>query len=343
MRHALLFWLSQNQLLPHALPLPEMTLAPAVPRVNTRLPLLDATRGLAIIAMFTYHLVWDLGFFRLIDPGFPATPGFRLYGNVIASSFLALVGVSLVLALHRPNPWPGFFRRLAMVCAGAGAVTLATLWIFPDSFIFFGILHCIALSSVLALPLLRAPLWATILAAMLAGAAPHWVAQPLFDQPAFWWLGLGTYLPASNDYRPLLPWFGAVLLGVAAARLALAMPIAPLHLRHSRIVLRLAWAGRHSFLIYMAHQPILFALVWGAAQIAATPQASDETGFQVQCEIQCAAGETNAPVCARACACLVGELKGNDLWRDVAAGNLPGATRQRFGELAAMCRVRAEQ
>ena len=320
-----------------------MTHAPAIPQTIARLPLLDATRGLAIIAMFTYHLVWDLGFFRLIDPGFPATPGFRLYGHVIASSFLALVGVSLVLAFQRANPWPGFIRRLAMVCAGAGAITLATLWIFPDSFIFFGILHCIALSSVLALPFLRAPVGGTLLAAALACAAPHWLAQPLFDQPIFWWLGLGAALPASNDYRPLLPWFGVVLLGIAAARLALALPIAPLYLRHSRIVLRLAWAGRHSFLIYMAHQPLLFALVWGGAQLAATPQISDESAFQAQCEIQCAAGDQAAPVCARACACLVTELKGNDLWRDVAAGNLPDATRQRFGGLAGLCRIRAEQ
>ena len=125
--------------------------------------------------------------------------------------------------------------------------------------------------------------------------------------------------------------------------MALAMPVAPLHLRHSRIVLRLAWTGRRSLVIYMAHQPILFALVWGVAQLGAVPRLGAESAFQAQCEIQCAANDQATRVCARACACLVTELKGSDLWSDVAAGNLPGATRQRFEELAALCRAKAEQ
>ena len=322
-----------------------MTIAIKKDRIatGTRLPLLDALRGLAILAMATYHLVWDLGFFRLIDPDFPSTPGFKLYGHAIASSFLALVGVSLVLAFRQADPWPGFRRRLGLVSAAAGVITLATLWVFPENFIFFGILHCIAVSSLLAVPLLRAPLWLVVLAAAAALTAPQWIALALLDAPAFWWLGLGTVLPTSHDYRPLLPWLGVVFLGVAAARLALALKIAPLHLHHSRIVLRLAWAGRHSLAIYMAHQPLLFGLVWLAAQLVATQQTSNETAFATQCEIQCIAGGTSAPFCANACGCLVTALKRENLWPDVAAGRLPGATRQRFAELAAQCRASTEK
>ena len=312
-------------------------------RQGSRLPLLDALRGLALLAMATYHLVWDLGYFRLIDPDFPSTPGFKLYGHAIASSFLALVGVGLVLAFRRADPWPGFWRRLGLVGAAAGGITLVTLWIFPESIIFFGILHCIAVSSLLTVPLLRAPLWLIVLVAATALAAPRWIMLAGLDAPAFWWLGLGTVVPTSHDYRPLLPWLGVVLLGVAAARLALALKIAPLHLRHSRIVLRLAWAGRHSLAIYMAHQPLLFGLVWVAAQFWAVPQTSDETAFATQCEIQCAAGGTSAPLCAKACGCLVSQLKRETLWPDVAAGRLPGAIRHRFAELAAQCRASAEK
>ena len=62
-----------------------------------RLPFVDAARGVALWAMFVFHLVWDLAQFGWIDRDAIFAPEFRWFGHAIAASFLLLVGVSLVL------------------------------------------------------------------------------------------------------------------------------------------------------------------------------------------------------------------------------------------------------
>ena len=128
-----------------------------LPATRQRIPALDALRGAALVGMFAFHLTWDLGFFRLIPEDFPYSAGVMGFGHVVAITFLALAGASLVLATRDGVDWRAFGRRLAMIAGAAAAITLGTLYLFPDAFIFFGILHCIAVSSLLALAVLRAP------------------------------------------------------------------------------------------------------------------------------------------------------------------------------------------
>ena len=231
-----------------------------------RLTGLDAARGAALCAMFVYHLVWDLGFYQLVDPALPEQAWFKWFGHTIASIFLALAGAGLVLAWRRANPWPGFWRRLAMIGAAAAAVTLASLWFTPEAPIYFGILHCIALGSLLAPLFLRAPLWIVFLSAALVLAAPLMVQMAALDAPALSWLGLGTIYPDSEDFRPLSPWFGAMLAGIFGARVWQArgaiLPAGPDWL---------AWMGRHSLVIYLVHQPVLSGLVALAAMALPAP------------------------------------------------------------------------
>ena len=190
-----------------------------------RINWIDATRGLALLAMAAYHFTWDLVAFRWVDPALILSRPFHLLGHAIASTFLLLSGASLVLARKTRGHalWrdPRYWRRWAQIAAGAGAITLVSFQMFPQAPIFFGILHCIALSSLIALPFVEAPMALTLGAAALALAAPSLFASTAFDAKALWWTGLETVTPASNDFRPLLPWLGFVLLGVAAANFSL--------------------------------------------------------------------------------------------------------------------------
>jgi uncharacterized membrane protein len=100
-----------------------------------RIPAVDVARGVALLAMFVYHFTWDLGFFGFIPLQAGVDPAWRLFAKLIAGSFLVLVGVSLVLATRggiKPRP---FLIRLAMVSAAALAVTVATLYTTPQSFV----------------------------------------------------------------------------------------------------------------------------------------------------------------------------------------------------------------
>src|SRR5690606_31391412 len=139
------------------------------------------------------------------------------------------------------------------VAAAAAAISLATWLAVPGGFIFFGILHQIALASLLGLAFLRLSAWATLTAAVLVAAAPHVLRSAVFDHPALWWVGLSSANPRSNDYVPLFPWFSAVLTGIAAARIAEA---AGLLARLGGVSLSnwsrpLHWAGRHSLAVYL--------------------------------------------------------------------------------------------
>lgn len=232
-----------------------------------RLAAVDAARGAALAAMALYHLVWDLSFLGFI-PGWVAVSGpWVLFARLIAGSFLALVGVSLVLASRNGFNWRGYLRRLAVIVAAAAAITLATRLAFPGAYIRFGILHAIALFSVLALPFLRAPVILTLVVALFVLAAPRLIG-PVVDESWLLWLGLARRIPAMNDYVPVVPWFGVTLCGVAAARVWLRRPrSAGLACWRARApASRLAvWAGRRSLILYLLHQPVLLAVLYPLA------------------------------------------------------------------------------
>lgn len=208
--------------------------------------------------MFAYHFCFDLAYFRLIQQDFYNDTRWIAWRSVILSSFLLLVGVGLALAHAARWNWPRYGRRLAQIAGCALLVSIGSYLMFPDSWIYFGVLHHIALASVLALPLLRWPRLALAVGVVLvaAGAA---LRHTFFDAPAWHWFGLMTFKPRTEDYVPLLPWFGVVLIGIFAGS-ALAQPalrerLAAWRAAHA-LSRALAWGGRHSLWLYMVHQPI---------------------------------------------------------------------------------------
>jgi uncharacterized membrane protein len=230
-----------------------------------RLPIIDAARATALLAMFVYHFAWDLDYYELISTDIGESWPWAVFARLTAGAFLVLVGVSLVLAQRggfRPKP---FLRRLAVIGGAAALVTLFTWWLLPESFIYFGILHCIAVSSVLALPFLRLPIWIVFTAAAFCFLAPSLFAATGFDAPWLRWLGLMTYFPPTVDYVPLLPWFGAVLAGIAAARTVLAKVGERAWSRWKpagSAASLFVWAGRHSLGIYLLHQPLFLSVLY---------------------------------------------------------------------------------
>jgi uncharacterized membrane protein len=305
-----------------------------------RYGLVDAARGVALLAMAIYHFSWDLAFHGYLDADVGGDLGWRLFARSIAASFLFLVGVSLVLAARRGLDRERFLRRLALVAVAAAAITVATIFVFPQSYIFFGILHCIAVASVLALPFLRLPVALVVATAAGFIAAPFFIAHPIFDHPALLWVGLGTYFPQSNDYVPLFPWFGAVLAGIAAARLALAYaPVAPEPPRAARAFV---WSGRHSLAIYLIHQPLLFALVALAAMLAPPAMTGEERGFARAFGASCVEAGSSAGLCEATAVCLAGRLKEEKVWDALMANGLDAAGTGRYYELANECFARAE-
>lgn len=329
--------LSRNGLSRNGLP---VNAGPAARRIAW----LDAARGIALIAMAIYHFTWDLDFFGYIAPGTAATGGWRIFARLIAGSFIFLAGFSLVLGHFTQIRWRPFWIRFAKIAAAALVITVATYVIFPSSFIFFGILHLIAAASLLGLAFLRLPVIVILLCAAAALAAPHFLRSTLFDLPALWWVGLSQTVPHSNDYVPLLPWFGAFLLGMAAARLyrarARTASLAQDRLSGSRAVSLLGLAGRHSLPVYLLHQPLLIGLVYLMTQVAPPPRPDPVESYRQSCVAACSA-DTDAAFCAAFCGCTIDQLLERNLFDALNQGTVNLQTDARIAEISQQCTAAA--
>ncbi len=230
------------------------------PRAGTRLAGVDALRGGALLLMFVYHFCFDLRFYRVTAWDFEHDPFWLGFRALIVASFLLLVGVSLVLAERAHATPTHFWKRIGVIAACALAASAGSYLLFPRTFIYFGILHSIAVSSILAWPLVRLP-WLALplgVAVIVAGLTLQW---PAFDARVLSWIGFTTFKPPTEDYVPLFPWAGVVLVGVAVGHALASAGFRPLRAL-AGAPRWLTWLGRHSLIVYMVHQPILLALLW---------------------------------------------------------------------------------
>ena len=119
----------------------------------------DAARGVAILMMVIYHLLYDLDTFG----GYPidSRSGFWAYfADATAAVFVFLAGLSLSISFSRDQKagrsgWPQYrkqMRRGSEVFLCGMLITFA-FWAFDlGGVVVFGILHLIGLSAVLAYP-----------------------------------------------------------------------------------------------------------------------------------------------------------------------------------------------
>ncbi|MFN4203886.1 MAG: heparan-alpha-glucosaminide N-acetyltransferase [Tabrizicola sp.] len=242
-------------------PLPPDLLPPG------RLTSLDLARTLAVVCMVIFHFTFDLALFGHIDGGTMGQPFWYYFARMIAGSFLFLSGVSLWIAHGRGVRWPAFWKRWARLAAAAAIVTTASIWLVPGGPIWFGILHAMAATAVLGLLALRLPWPVTAALALVIFAAAWGPRFAAFDPLWLVWTGLAESHPMMGDYVPLIPWAAPALVGLATAKalrldLWRGMPPSP-------AVRALTFPGRHSLIIYLVHQPILFGLFNLYARLAA--------------------------------------------------------------------------
>ena len=229
-----------------------------------RVAAIDNLRGLAIIAMVAYHFCFDLRHFGFITADLYRDPFWLHARTTILSSFLLLAGISLVLAQRDAPGRDRFWRHVTRVAAAALLVSAASYVVFPQRYIWFGVLHAIAISLVLVRPLAARPVLALAIGVALLIAGNTWTSA-WFDNRMWGWIGFMTAKPATEDYVPLVPWTGMILLGMALAHPLQRngfQALAPL----ARLPAWLGVMGRHSLAIYLIHQPLLFGVLYVAAR-----------------------------------------------------------------------------
>jgi uncharacterized membrane protein len=236
---------------------------------------LDALRGLAMVWMTAFHFSFDLNHLGYLRQNFYTDPFWTWQRVCIVSLFVFCAGASQAVALHQGQRWPRFWRRWAQVAGCALLVSAGSYLMFPKSWIYFGVLHGIALMLIIVRLSAGWGAWLWLLGSL--AIATKFIAASAINTPATsgfsiyfnsnWlnWLGFITRKPITEDYVPLVPWLGVMWWGMAAGQWVLAHRAQWLRGALPRAAQPLALLGRWSLSYYMLHQPVLIGLLmlWG--------------------------------------------------------------------------------
>ncbi len=236
-----------------------------------RLDRIDALRAVAMLWMTAYHFAFDLDHFGLIAQDFHHDPFWTSQRTAIVSLFLFTAGLSQAVALAQGQGWPRFWRRWVQVAGAALLVSAGSALMFPKTFIYFGVLHGIAVMLIVVRltagwgrwlwPLGAAAIAAKFVAPVVIEAVP---VLEVFNTTGLNTLGFISRLPVTEDYVPVLPWLGVMWWGVAAGQWALNRRPAWLGAADgpaTGIRRGMAVLGRWSLSYYLLHQPVLIGLV----------------------------------------------------------------------------------
>jgi uncharacterized membrane protein len=244
-----------------------------------RYPEIDALRGLAIGLMVIYHCAYDLTLFGYYQANV-FSGAWRVFGRVPAILFLLLVGGSLWLSYARRAarsgdqvPYRRYLGRGLKILGWGMVITLVSWAYIGQPVILFGILHLIGTATLLAYPFLKMR-WLNLLIGGLWIAVGVALNSLPVSHAMLLWLGLRPLDLFQLDYFPLFPWFGVVLLGICAGQWLYPGGSRRFDLPGLDPADRLrplTWLGRRSLLIYLLHQPFLFAVFTLAQRLTSAP------------------------------------------------------------------------
>lgn len=239
---------------------------------ENRYKTLDTLRGITLISMILYHGIWDLVYIFGVDMPWYESKAAYIWQQSICWIFILLSGFCWSLGRKK-------VKRGLLVLGGSIVISMATILFMPDSIILFGILSLIGTAMLILIPLDKVlkkvnPYIAGgicfilfILTKHTSGGSLRIGAFEILELPQSIYANLFTaYLgfPApdfvSYDYFPIIPWVFLYMTGYFIYRIfdknQLLKHLSGIHIKP------FSWLGRHSLLIYMLHQPIVYGVLW---------------------------------------------------------------------------------
>lgn len=245
---------------------------PKIKAKSERVHLIDEVRGFSIIMMVIYHFFYDLVVLFGVRIDLFYSPFIQTLVAVFGGIFVFISGSACLFSRNN--------LKRGAVCFGLGlGVTAITLLFLPSASALFGILHMLGINMMLfalLAPLVKKinPYIGIAVCMLLFFLTYHTqsgyfsifelfkieLPKELYSTPFLFWLGFPSPEFFSSDYFPLLPWFfcffAGSFFGVLVKEKRLPQFFYRSHLRP------LAFVGRHTLIVYVLHQPILYGILW---------------------------------------------------------------------------------
>ena len=224
--------------------------------MNQRVELLDLWRSLCLLIMIAFHLCYDLALFGVIPMDVMTSLPAKLITWDVGGCFIFISGICLRFSRDPVR------RGFIIFCAGALVTAVTALLRMPVA---FGILQCIGICMMLcgALRERIEPHLGTAFALVnLALFLGTWLLTSQMTVYIKLLYPLGLHSPDffSADYWPLLPWAFLFLIGMFFGKLIGKNRAHPLF--SARFPAWTTFPGRHSLLVYLLHQPLLYGGCW---------------------------------------------------------------------------------
>lgn len=221
-----------------------------------RIDIIDLWRGVAIVCMICYHFMYNLTRFGYMSADTFFSPPLNAFQLFICGSFIIISGVSSKLSKN--NIKRGFIVLVCAMAVSVGAILVGER-------ILFGILHFLGCAMIIygllskyldKIPKVITPIMYVALFVITKIWTESQTTTVEFLFP------LGFLYPGfrSADYFPILPWLFLFLLGTYIGSVVEKKRDAPLF--NIKIPAALTFPGRHSLIIYMLHQPVLYGLMF---------------------------------------------------------------------------------
>ncbi len=236
-----------------------------------RLYLLDTVRGITLLSMILYHTLWDLVYiYRVNLPWYRGTVGY-VWQQSICWTFILLSGFCVGLGRNT-------FKRGIIVFLGGVLVSLVTYLFMRENVVAFGILTFMGIAMIFVALTEKILIKINTVIGMAVSAVVFFIMRNINDG----WLGFENlkilklpdflyknYITAflgfphrefySSDYFPFLPWIFLFLTGYFLYKI--------LEKHKERLfskgkVFLLSFIGRHTLIIYLLHQPLIYGILY---------------------------------------------------------------------------------
>lgn len=212
---------------------------------------LDFFRGIALILMIYFHIVFDMK--DIFGYNVTYGSGINFYiGKISAILFMLLAGISSYLS--RSN-----IRRGLKVLGTAMVITVATHLYSPDLGIKFGILHFLGVCMLLAPILQKLNRYALFSVGILSIIIGNYVSGISVTHDYLFVFGIYSEKFVSSDYYPLFPWIGVFIFGIAIGQIFYTKrkSIFNFSIGNNPI----SSVGRHTLMCYLVHQPLILLVL----------------------------------------------------------------------------------